>query len=383
MEAVQISNIPSWDAIYRMITGNSRLELVSSESLQGFVFKLMTETPEFRRSEPITEYILKLVILSGETEGLLYPDGHRSVTLGSKTTATVSQFIKEYSLQDYVHKQTSLSVHVFDCSYMDWFASRKVLDLLRLISDPDTQRIVDHVKSYKRAIGIMTMDVAHGIITIPMMLSDREVHQNFALQNRMAAQIMVLFTHCHVIDTDNNFMVDGSRLTMIDFGKAVHLDDFYQRDAILDFYETKSGIPFTYSKVKLSTEEFISTLKKIAILYYCIYKTYYATDDALELLVFRHLFDTRPGWGETPEETMIPYHFDPRNEWKQQPSFDKNILEIMRLYKAMSTSEGEYYPPTHNFDQTKALCHGGICEKVTRAFTYVAGKRKRRRTRKK
>jgi hypothetical protein len=103
------------------------------------------------------------------------------------------------------------------------------------------------------------------------------------------------------------------------------------------------------------------------------------------LLVFKHLFDT-PGWGETPEETDLPYHFDPRQkEWKRHDHFVENLKEIMDLYAIMSTSEGEYHPPTNlsKFDQTKSFCKGGMCEKVTRAFTYVAGKRKRRRTRKK
>jgi hypothetical protein len=375
-------DIPSWDAVYRKIQGG-KLEIVSSESLQGFVFKLIYYNELVKINE---EYILKMVVLSDENEGLVFHDGHRSVALGPrKTTATLSQFAREYYLQKFVHKQTSLSVKVYDFSYMDWFASRKLLDELRLISDSDTRRVLDTLKSYKRAIGIITMDVAKGWLMKPEMLTDFEVHKNYALQNRISAQIMVLFTHCRIIDTDNNFMVDGSKVTMIDFGKAIQLDDFYQRDTLLDFYETKAGVPFTYSSVKLTKVEFIETLKKIAILYYCIFKTFYATDDSVELLVFKHLFDT-PGWGETPEETDLPYHFDPRQkEWKRHDHFVENLKEIMDLYAIMSTSEGEYHPPTNlsKFDQTKSFCKGGMCEKVTRAFTYVAGKRKRRRTRKK
>jgi hypothetical protein len=223
----------------------------------------------------------------------------------------------------------------------------------------------------------MTMDVAKGWIMIPEMLTDFEIHQNYALQNRISAQIMVLFTHCRIIDKDNNFMVDGSNATMIDFGKAIQLDDFYKRDTLLDFYKTKAGVPFTYSSVELSEVEFIATLKKIAILYYCIFKTFYATDDSVELLVFKHLFDT-PGWGETPKETKIPYHFDPRQKvWKQHEHFGDNLIEIMRLYKIMSTSEGKYHPPTNldKFDITnKFPCKESFCEKVSRSITTVVHK---------
>lgn len=369
-----MDDIPSWDAVHRRIQGG-RLELVSSESLQGYVFKLISDQ----------EFILKMVVLSSETEGLLYPDGHRSVILSrSKTTSTLSQFAREYSLQKFVHDQTDLSVNVFDFSYMDWFASRKLLDELRLISDPDTQGVIDTLKSYKRAIGIMTMDVAKGTMIIPSNITTRNEHY-VTLQNKITAQMLVLFTHCHIIDIDTNVMVDGSNITLIDFGKAIHLDHMYQQDTILDFYDTKAGTPFTYSNVKLTVDELIYALKKIAILHYCIFKTYYATDDTLELLVFDHLFKTPRGWGETPEGTT-PYHFNPSVDiWVKMPFFDENISKIMELYQDMSTYKGEYYPPTHlsNFDQTKSFCKGGLCERVTRAFTYVAGKRKRRRTRKK
>ena len=89
-------DIPSWDAVYRKIQGG-KLEIVSSESLQGFVFKLIYHNEPVKLYE---EYILKIVVLSDENEGSLFPDGHRSVALSPmKTTATLSQFAREYYLQ--------------------------------------------------------------------------------------------------------------------------------------------------------------------------------------------------------------------------------------------------------------------------------------------
>ena len=279
----------SWEAVRAMILKGGRLELISSVSVSGFIFRL--DIPENESSEfvglnkertaftqPVYSIVLKFVFLSETRRNITIQvendkGGKRDIV---KSTERASNFRLEAAQQQMIYQETLLpqghpvTLAVVDVSKFDALNTRILIDELNQVqtSSDIVPVMLDYLKTNVNEnvhLGLITMELANPSFgTLKMVRSRLPINVYDDACAYALAQVALLFVKlkvvlfdCHEANVLVNTAVernpDDDKSILIDFGRMFRLGDFFtvfkKKEQIIAEFEKMSRKSFRETMV--------------------------------------------------------------------------------------------------------------------------------------
>lgn len=243
-----------FDPVRDMLENSTtKLELLSDDSLYGFIVELTVEADQSEYTtiydQPITNFIMKFVVTTPEKDKLL-PIHRRSDKY--KQSESVTSFVNEARIQQHIWLQSiqygrpEICPDVLDVFFFDYQNSKQLIRLLETVTLDDDIRL-SMIRYLKNDI----FDKSHGVYGIGVMIMPKvtnsltansyasQFSMNTTVYSNILAQIVRLFIEIGVIHLDlhsGNILINPDTLycEIIDFGRIIQLQsEEYQE------YQTK------------------------------------------------------------------------------------------------------------------------------------------------
>jgi hypothetical protein len=255
----------SWEAVRAMIKKATRLELISTISVSGFIFRLdIDHDPTLSEffglndertafTKPVYSIVLKFVFLADKTRSVMFQflNEKREPKNVSKMTEKASNFTLEAKHQQMIYQETLLpqgrpvTLAVVDVSKFDALNTRELINELEQV--PTSSRMVGFVLHYMKTtvndhvhLGLISMELANQSFStlqtvkkeLPKPLYDDACAYALAQIALLFVKLKVVLFDCHeanvLVNTEIETSPDQDKSILIDFGRMFLLNNFFR-----------------------------------------------------------------------------------------------------------------------------------------------------------